>query len=789
MKAPPKLSASPKALRARAEQLLDTTERDVAQMPVDDVQKLVHELQVHQIELKMQNEALRKTQLELETVRDRYANLYDFAPSALLTLDAHGQILEANLSAGKLLGLEHRRLLGQKFTRFIAAESQDTCYLLCRKVFNSDARQSVELQLVNAQARRLSVEFVAVRDPHSRRQQCQVSFTDITERKLMEAALIASERRFRSIYHHAATGIAITSLDGQFVQCNPAYCRIAGRREAELCAMKFSSLIHPEDLRENLELMRRLLGGEIPSFGIENRYLGKNGEVVWVHQFVSLLREEQGGGTHMVALVTDITERKQAEQALGESQARFRQMTEAIDQVFWMTSVDKNQMLYISPAYEKIWQRTCQSLYDSPQNWLAPVHPEDRPRLLKAATTKQATGEYDEEYRILRPDGMERWIHDRAFPVPDASGKIIGIAGVADDITERKRAEEALRRSEHHLANFFQQAPIGLVWLSAIGTILRANLAQLDLLGYTQADYVGQFFNKFCEDPAQGLELLERLANRETIHNFPMTRRRRDGAIRHVLVDAHPLWNEEKFQYSSVFLRDITDRRELEREILQVSEREHRRIAQDLHDGLGQLLVGTAYLTSSLRDQLVAKGLAESRELGRILDVVYEAIAQTRQLARGIHPVEPEPNGLMVALQGLADRTKMLFKIPCRFTCRRPVMIADNVIATHLFRIAQEAITNAIKHGHPGRIQIRLSTAADRITLAIQDDGAGLPARPRKKSGMGLRIMRYRAVMIGGTVTIESPSGSGTIVACTAPLSSAGGGNPPAPAPAARRKK
>ena len=789
MKARPKISASPKALRARAEQSLGTTGRDVAQMPVDDVQELVQELQVHQVELEMQNEALRKTQLELETVRDRYANLYDFAPSPLLTLDAHGKILEANLSAGKLLGLERDRLLGQKFTRFIAAESQDTCYLLCRQVFHSDARQSVELKLVNVQARRLSVQFVAVRDPHSRRQQCQVSFTDITERKLVEAALIASERRFRSIYHHAATGIVITDRKGRFIQCNPAFCRITGYSEPELSALAATALIHPDDRPQNLAVVRRLVGGEIPSYGIENRYLSKSGEAVWVHQFVSLLQEEQKPGAQIIALVTDITERKQAEQALRESQTRFRQMTEAIDQVFWMTSVDKNQMLYVSPAYEKIWQRTCQSLYDSPQNWLAAVHPEDRRRLIQAATTKQATGEYDEEYRVLRPDGAERWIHDRAFPIPDASGKIIGIAGVADDITERKRTEEALRRSEHHLATFFEQAPIGLVWLSASGTILRANLAQLDLLGYAEADYVGQFFNKFCEDPAQGRELLERLANRETVRNFPMTRRCRDGAIRHLLVDAHPLWDKEEFQYSAVFLRDITDRRELERGILQASERESRRIAQDLHDGLGQLLVGTAYLAGSLRDRLVAKGLAESRELGRILDVVYEAIAQTRQLARGIHPVEPEPNGLMVALQTLADRTQMLFKVGCRFTCRRPVMIADNVIATHLFRIAQEAITNAIKHGHPGRIQIRLSTAADRIMLAIQDDGAGLPARQRKKSGMGLRIMRYRAGMIGGTVTIESPSGSGTIVACTAPSSPAGGGNPPAPAPATRRKK
>ncbi len=143
-----------------------------------------------------------------------------------------------------------------------------------------------------------------------------------------------------------------------------------------------------------------------------------------------------------------IAERKRAEEALRVSEERFRELAETIQEVFWVTNAAKNQMLYINPAYEKIWGRTCQSLYDEPASWLDAIHPDDRPRVLRSARTKQTSGAYDEEYRILRPDGQERWIRDRAFPVQSASGEVQRIVGVARDITERRRLEEQLRQSQ-----------------------------------------------------------------------------------------------------------------------------------------------------------------------------------------------------------------------------------------------------------------------------------------------------------------------------------------------------
>ncbi len=475
---------------------------------------------------------------------------------------------------------------------------------------------------------------------------------DITGRKQAEAARGESEQRFRSIYQHAATGIAMNELDGRFVQCNAAFCQITGYSEQELCAMQFPSLIHPEDRTENMKAAARLLNEEIQSFEIENRYVRKNGEPVWVHKFISLLRDERGRATHMVALVTDITERKHAEAALRESEERFRQVTGAIDQVFWMTSADKLQVLYISPAYEHIWGRTCQSLYDSPRAWIEAVHPEDRPRLIQSATTRQASGEYDVEYRIIRPDGSERWIHDRAFPIPDASGAVRRIAGVAEDITERRR---------------------------------------------------------------------------------------------------------------------------LESELLEVTDREQQRLGHDLHDGLGQELTALEMKSVLLLDDLAAEDLTarrgafqeQTRQIGQRL---RECITLTRTLAQGLAPVVLAEEGLVGALEQLARRNQIPGRIECRFLCRADVPPVPSPTAAHLYRIAQEAVSNALKHGQPRRISITVAHENDTLRLRVHDDGRGLASVGNPGSGMGLHVMRHRASAIGASLEIESQPGQGVNVLCLLPL-------------------
>jgi len=212
--------------------------------------------------------------------------------------------------------------------------------------------------------------------------------------------------------------------------------------------------------------------------------------------------------------------------------------------------------------------------------------------------------------------------------------------------------------------------------------------------------------------------------------------------------------------------RDITERKRLERELLEISNREQRRIGHDLHDGVCQQLVGISYLTESLADRLQEKGAAESAEVERINYLLNNALLQTRGVARGLFPVRLEENGLVSALEELAANASQLFQLECRFICEHPPAYVENTIALHLYYIVQEAIANAAKHGKAKSVVITLDPVNDRFALMIKDDGAGFSANGTRQSGMGLRIMDYRARVIGATLEVKSRPGEGTQLTC-----------------------
>ena len=208
------------------------------------------------------------------------------------------------------------------------------------------------------------------------------------------------------------------------------------------------------------------------------------------------------------------------------------------------------------------------------------------------------------------------------------------------------------------------------------------------------------------------------------------------------------------------------ERKRLEQEILEISDREQRRLGHDLHDGLCQHLAGIELMSQVLAENLTKKSKPEAAQAAKIAEHVRAAIAQTRTLARGLSPVEHESDGLMSALQELASNTEQLFQIRCRFACQQPALVRDNAAATHLYRITQEAIHNAIKHGKAREIVVNLSSDGDQAQLSIADDGAGFPEKLKNREGMGLRIMRYRAGTIGATLEIRRGADRGTVVVC-----------------------
>jgi signal transduction histidine kinase len=209
------------------------------------------------------------------------------------------------------------------------------------------------------------------------------------------------------------------------------------------------------------------------------------------------------------------------------------------------------------------------------------------------------------------------------------------------------------------------------------------------------------------------------------------------------------------------------ERKRLEQQILEISERERRRFGQDLHDGLGQHLAGIELMTQSLEQKLADKSKTEAAQAAKIAQYVRDAIRQTRSLARGLSPVELDANGLMSALHELAANVQNMFRVKCIFRCDKPVLIAENAVATHLFRIAQEAVSNAIKHGKATQIEIALTALPERLMLAVKDNGSGIAADAAPAKGMGLRIMHYRATVVGGALAVQREPNGGTTIVCS----------------------
>jgi len=227
---------------------------------------------------------------------------------------------------------------------------------------------------------------------------------------------------------------------------------------------------------------------------------------------------------------------------------------------------------------------------------------------------------------------------------------------------------------------------------------------------------------------------------------------------------------EQKIQGRTQALLDEMGKRErLEKEILGISEREQRRIGCDLHDTLCQHLTGTALAAQVLYERLAAKSMPEARESGIVTDLIEECIGMTRDMARGLSPVDMQVDGLMAALRNFADGIIRRYGIPCRFESEGVILVHDATKAINLFRIVQEAVTNAIKHSEASEIGIRLSREQGRIIFMVYDNGKGLPDELGCGQGMGIPIMGHRASIIGATFKCGRGTAGGTQMVCSIP--------------------
>jgi PAS domain S-box-containing protein len=382
-------------------------------------------------------------------------------------------------------------------------------------------------------------------------------------------------------------------------------------------------------------------------------------------------------------------ERKRDEERHLRQEERFRQVTESIREVFYLTEWDESRpvqkVLYVSPAYETLWGRTCQSLYDDPRSWSYDIHADDRERMVRAYVEGATRGTYDVEYRLTLPGGRVRWIHDRAFPIRDAGGRVYRIAGISEDVTNYKEIELSLRES------------------------------------------------------------------RETL------RRTRD-------------------EVEALRCRQVES---LASDLLLAEERERRRLAVDLHDGLNQTITLVRLRLGALLGRAGAIGAADAtgdlrEELREIATLVDEANQSARSLTFQLAPPILYDLGFEPALQWLVEDVGRTHRLAITLDAPEDASPLSERLRILLFRAVRELLINVAKHSGASHACVRLERGSAEICVIVQDDGQAFDAEGVGSRGLGLSGIRERLSHLGGAMYIASAPGHGTRVSLVAPLERAG---------------
>lgn len=372
----------------------------------------------------------------------------------------------------------------------------------------------------------------------------------------------------------------------------------------------------------------------------------------------------------------------------------------------------------------------------------------------------------------------------------------------------RDPAEKALHEREIAFTALAKLAPVGIMRFDAQARCNYVNDRWSDLTGLTIDEAIGDGWRKAIYPQDRPAVVTHWVRMRETGELFREEYRicRRDGSLRWVLAEGAELRSyagerigfiravtditshrhleaellearrdlEMRVQERTAELRsEMAEREKLEKELLEAKENEQRRISHDLHDGLGQVLTGIVFRAAALQRDLESEESRHHLRAGEIADLISAAINQAHDLARGVHPVQARPDGLMRALQELVEKICRSGVATCIFECDEPIQVSDHSVAIHLYRIAQEALTNAMKHSRASKVVVRLERRSSAFALIVEDNGAGLSESARKGSGRGLNIMRHRARMIDATFHIGSRPRRGTIVEVSVPLCSA----------------
>jgi PAS domain S-box-containing protein len=591
--------------------------------------------------------------------------------------------------------------------------------------------------------------------------QTQLAYFQGTPRGMSEMALIADKPRTCAAAMERKTEIEVAGRKWtlRFVQ-TPVY--LAAQRSMQAWTVLAGGMI-----------LTGLLGGVL---------LVVTGRAELVAGLVEKRTAELGQAN--TALRQEIAERKLAvealslrEESLRQSEERFRLLVDGTtDYAIFMLDPQGRVMSWNAGA-ERIKGYGAEEIIGQ---HVARFYTEEdiqagRPqRHLQIALDE---GRCEDETWSVRKDGSKFWVNMIYTVVRDAAGNIKGISKITRDLTERRQAEFAVEESRRFVQRIAEMVP-SILYVHDLREqrIIFVNRRIESILGYSP---------EATTQP--GMNLL-----RDNIHPDDLAKVDRANEQYQSAEDGAAIDTEYRMRHANgewrwlhsrntIFVRDadgnpsqilgtiqdITERKRLEQEVVDVAVAEQRRIGQELHDGTGQELTGLCMLADNLADALRESSPPDGQLARRIAQGLRQALGQVRALSRGLIPVEVDAEGLMAALTELTTRISDLHGLNCVFECAEPVPVEDNYTATQLYRIAQEAITNAIKHAQPHTIRVNLEARGHYLTLRIVDDGIGFSPAATNGDGMGLRIMSYRAGQIGAQFAVRPGPTRGAIVSCT----------------------
>jgi len=560
------------ALRLRAEdRLLAQQVQQPQTRNAEDTQRLVHELEVHQIELEMQNAELSQSRDEVESALEKYTDLYDFSPAGYFTLDRNGVIRATNLTGSSFLAIDRANLIGKSFALFVATDSRPAFSRFLSQLFTTPGKTSCELTLTKNGDSPIIVQLAALAAESG--QECRVAVIDITRRKQAEEALLVSESIYRAIGESIDYGIWICAPDGRNIYASQSFLDLVGMSQEQCSNFGWGDVLHPDDAEQTIAAWKECVrtGG---TWDIEHRYRGVDGQ--W-HDILARglpVRNEQGEIIYWSGINLDISQLKKTEQSLRQSEERLRLFIEYAPAALAMFD-NEMRYLYASNRWLSDYGLTGSYLCGLSHYEVLPEIPEEWREINRRALSGEVISK--EEDLLVRADGSEQWLRWEVRPWFIQAGTPGGIVIFTEDITARKLAETALRESEERF-RAIASASSDWIWeVDVNGRFTYASDNVLNALGYQAAELIGRTpFDLMPPGDAERIrEEFQAIADKhDSFRDLPNINLHKNGEIRHVLTSGLPIFDRDgKLSGYRGVDRDITKRKLAEEKLLQSEKR------------------------------------------------------------------------------------------------------------------------------------------------------------------------------------------------------------------------